>query len=558
MKKRTILMIIFTVTVVIIQLFGIPYLGIISTSHSIEFDYVYNWDLIGTGGWYEGYTETFRSSGHYSVDFNVDTADVTATVTWTWEENYLHTGDSDIENYLFTYSLINGSYLSGDDQDYDATGLNVWFHIPNGVTASSYEILDTYYDVLGDGVIWVGHLMPFIGKQLHSEGIYNRNDTYGQFDVEFNTDNYFSPEGYLIGEVYTEHDEGYDQETGLWSVFDLNSVLFVTSSSYLRPFCFGYYFLAYWFPLLFFLVLFYVIYEKLRWRPRVISRGSWEKDIIIRRTSPSNTEISSFSSAYLDLIPTYMTRARSQGKQVIYAHNQKEILGIGFIEPKGKMGTFYGKFTKELVKFANVKFAFTEMRQLPNFRSIETYDVFQIDNLQQRDFNFDTDHIKATIEPYLNSIMRMIANEDSGKKSEKYAKWVLNSFRDDIAVAATATKQEDWINRIMSELFRHNYPKPEIRGNEILLGVGFATPGLGTGWLYGLYVHPAFRNHGIGRMLVLARLSALKEMGCNTAITEIAEWNSPAKNIYDDFRAERIGKMNLLGKKMPKVKVRRY
>ncbi|NVM38308.1 MAG: GNAT family N-acetyltransferase, partial [Candidatus Lokiarchaeota archaeon] len=67
-----------------------------------------------------------------------------------------------------------------------------------------------------------------------------------------------------------------------------------------------------------------------------------------------------------------------------------------------------------------------------------------------------------------------------------------------------------------------------------------------------------FRNHGIGRMLVQARLSALKEMGCNTAITEIAEWNTPAKNIYDDFRAERIGKMNLFGKKMPKVKVRRY
>ena len=59
-------------------------------------------------------------------------------------------------------------------------------------------------------------------------------------------------------------------------------------------------------------------------------------------------------------------------------------------------------------------------------------------------------------------------------------------------------------------------------------------------------------------MLVLARLSALKEMGCTRAITEIAEWNSPAKNIYDDYNAQIIGKIYLLGKKMPKVKVRRY
>ena len=59
-------------------------------------------------------------------------------------------------------------------------------------------------------------------------------------------------------------------------------------------------------------------------------------------------------------------------------------------------------------------------------------------------------------------------------------------------------------------------------------------------------------------MLVLARLSALKGIGCNRAITEIAEWNSPAKNIYDEYNAQKIGTLFLLGKKMPKVKVKRY
>jgi len=550
-------MIIFTSTVLIIQLFGIPIFRTISTSHSLEFEYTYNWDLKGTGGWYQGYTEKYRSSGHYIVDFNGDIAYVTAVVTWTWEDNYYYITDGDTENYMFTYSLINGSYLSGDDQDYNATGMNVWFHIPDGVTASSYEILDTYYEVIGDVVIWVRHLMPFKGIQLHSEGMYNRNDTYGQFEAVFNTNNYFSPEGYVIREFYHEHDEGYDRDTALWSVFDLDSVLYVTSSSYTLPFCFGYYFLAYWFPLLFLFVLFYVVYEKIRWRPRVIPKLSQERNVIIQRTAPTSSNLS-ITSVYSDMISTYLARARSQGKMVVYAHNQNKIIGIGFIETKRNFGSFFGQYIRELVKFAKVKFVFTEMRQLPNYRNIETYDIFQIENLQQRDFNFDTDHIKAAEESHLGAIMRMIANEDSGIKREKYANWVINSFKDDIAIAATAIKQENWISKIMSELFRWNYPKPEIANNKIILGVGFATPGIGTGWLYGLYVHPAFRNQGIGRMLVLARLSALKAMGCGTAITEIAEWNSPAKSIYDDFRAQKVGKINLFGKKLPKVKVRRY
>jgi GNAT superfamily N-acetyltransferase len=211
-----------------------------------------------------------------------------------------------------------------------------------------------------------------------------------------------------------------------------------------------------------------------------------------------------------------------------------------------------------MVEYAKVKYAFTEVSRLQRFQTIEKFDIFKLGDLQQRDISFDTNHAKPLTERYLDAVMKMIANEDSGKKSKKYAKWVIKSSRDDIAVVATASIKESWVQTLMSELQRRNYPKPEMDMDEIILGVGFLTPGETQGWLYGLYVHPAFRNQGIGRMIVLARLSALKELGANTAITEIAEWNSPAKNIYDDFNVETIGKINLLGKKMPKVKVSRY
>jgi len=435
--------------------------------------------------------------------------------------------------------------------------MNVWFHIPGGIKASQYDILDTSYNVLsGERLIWVGHLMPFSGKKLHSKGEYFRDDVYGEFDVKYEVDNFFTKDGHLIGEIYTEVDKGYDRETGLRSRFKLNSYIFITSSSYLRPFNFGMYFLAYWSPILFFMILFYVIYENLRWKSKIIVKG--KEKITVERNLPQFVKFE-IQSAYSKMIPSYLVRARSHEKRIISAHRNGVVEGIGFIEQNGKAGTFYGNHIWEMVEYTKVKYAFTEIgRGLKGFRTIEKYNILEINNLQQKDLSFDTAHIKAVEEEHLDAIMKMIANEDKGKKSKKYAKWVIKSYEDDIAVGATALRTEHWIQTIMSDLFQRNYPKPESIANEIILGVGFATPGDEIGWLYGLYVHPAFRNHGIGRMLVLARLSALKEIGCTQVITEIAEWNSPAKNIYDDFDAQIIGTIYLLGKKMPKVKVRRY
>jgi GNAT superfamily N-acetyltransferase len=435
--------------------------------------------------------------------------------------------------------------------------MNVWFHIPGGIKASQYDILDTTYNVLsGEHLIWAGNLMPFSGRKLHSEGTYFRDDIYGEFDADYKVDNFFTQQGYLIGEIYTEVDDGHDRDTGYWSKFKINSYVFITSSSYLRPFNFGIYFLAYWSPILFFMLLFYVIYENLRWKSRIIPKGYTE--IIVERNLPQFEKFH-IQSAYSDMISSYLVRARAHKKRIVSAHKDGIVEGIGFIEPNGKTGTFYGSHIYDMVKYTKVKYAFTEGgRGLTGFRTIEKYNIFEINNLQQIDLSFDTAHIKPVKEEHLDAIMKMIANEDSGKKSKRYAKWVIKSQEDDIAFGAIALKTESWLKNIMSELTRSNYPKPELIANEIILGVGFVTPGEETGWLYGLYVHPAFRNHGIGRMLVLARLSALKELGCTRAITEIAEWNSPAKNIYDDYNAQIKGSIYLLGKKMPKVKVRRY
>ena len=558
MKKRSILLLLMAITLIIIQLFGIPYLGIIFSSHNIEFNFVNDWTVTGTGGYYLGYTENYHADGHYIVDFNGNVATVTAQVTWNWEawyEGSLDDNDGGTETYHFTYSLTNGQYQSGTDMDYDTTGMNVWFHIPGGIHGDSFSILKETFVPVGEGVIWEGHLMPFNGKKLTATAEYYRDDAYGQFDATYTVDDYFTPEGYLIGEIYHEQDEGTSE--GYWSTFNYDSYVFITSASYLRAFNGWLYVLTYWFPLLFFAIIFYVVYEHYRWKPDIIAKVDREKNVIIERKLPKNL-IFSISSYYADLIPSYIARAESQNKMIISVHNQEKLKGIGFLEPNGKVGSFFGKYTPNIIDYSKVKYGFAEVSGVIGFKTIEKYDVYKIENLDGIDLSYDARLIQPATKDDLGAIMKLIANEDVGKPNKKYAKWVKDALKTDIVLIAIASPNDEWIKNTMKDIYQRHYPKPEIYSNKILLGVGFATPGKTSGWLYGLYVHPAFRNKGIGLALASARLATLKELGCDTAITEIAEWNGPAKRIYYGLKAEKIGKATLFGKKMPKVKVRRF
>ena len=546
------------IALIIIQLFGIPYLGLIFSNHNLEFNYVNDWTVTGTGGYYVGYTENYHADGHYIVDYSGNVATVTARVTWTfqsWYEGYMEESYGNTEEYHFTYSLIDGHYIDGTDMDYNTSGMNVWFQIPGGIHGDSFSILKESFVPVGEGVIWLGHLMPFNGKKLTASAEYYRDDAYGQFDATYTVDDYFTPEGYLIGEVYHEQDEGTSE--GYWSTFNYDSYVYITSASYLRAFNGWLYVLTYWFPLLFFAIIFYVVYEHYRWKPNIIVKEEREKNIIIERKLPRNL-IFSISSLYADLIPSYIARAEAQNKMIISVHNQEKLKGIGFIEPNGKVGSFFGKYTANIIDYSKVKYGFAEVSRVIGFKTIEKYDVFKIENLGGIDFGYDARLIQPATKVDSQAIMKLIANEDVGKPNTKYAKWVKDALKTDIVLIAVASPNDEWIKDTMKDINQRHYPKPEIYSNKILLGVGFATPGKTSGWLYGLYVHPAFRNKGIGLALASARLATLKELGCDTAITEIAEWNGPAKRIYHGLKAEEIGKATLFGKKMPKVKVRRF
>lgn len=281
-------------------------------------------------------------------------------------------------------------------------------------------------------------------------------------------------------------------------------------------------------------------------------RLAWRSDLITQ-----NNEYS-FVSNYRKLLPAFIWRTYAQDGRVYSITQGEKTVGLGLYDSDEKIGTLFGQFQQNMVQYGKFKYVFCEMASLSGMKMIETYDVYRIANLQENNFNPNHFIIQALTENYLPAVAGLIANEDYGKITPSVIKWVEYAMKNEIAIIATAKISETWVKEVLEAIKTRKFPPPDVIGENVLMGAGFATFSNETGWLYGLYVHPAFRNLGIGKDLALARLNILKEMGATEVLTEIATWNGPAKKIYQNLGANAVGKMYLLGKNKPKVRVRRH
>jgi ribosomal protein S18 acetylase RimI-like enzyme len=555
----------------IYQLAGIQFFVATPSNHSLEFSYIYTYQLTGTGGTYSGYYEDFTANGHYTIDDTRNVGHVDGTVNWQLVNNTGTTTQT--STYVFSYGLTNGSYIGTNDQDppyNNEPGWNVWFQVPGGfvqganggyVTAlggnDTWQLIGTTFSIGGLAPCFMRYTLPASAVELIATGSYLRawNDPYGSMIATYHATDYFTKQGYFLGEIWSEDDnQRFNSQA-----FHLESQTFVTSASFSRELDWITWLLVYVIPIMIMVALAFPIYNAVRWHPRRVVRGADE--IVFQRGIPANTPVG-INSPYKDCIPAYITRVLSADGIVVSAVENGVVKGIGLVEPGEPFGSFYIDGTidhaaRDLVKFAGVGYGFAEV-QIPATSVIETYTTLEIGNLQGRTFSFDVEIIKPlTSGKYLQPVMKMVANEDNGARWSWLANWVKTAATKDIAVVAAAPLKTPWVQQILAGI--HNKKmRPEIAGEEVIMGVGFATPAGSTGWLYGLYVHPAFRNRGIGRSLALARLTALRNLGATTAITEIAEWNSPSLSIYDRLGATGIGKIYMFGKKAPRVKARRH
>lgn len=559
-KKRIIFFGMVIITSFILQFIAISCFVPVKSDHDIEFDYVYKWKLNGKTGDYYAYDEKMTATGHYVVDFEGDVANVVASVSWEWRATYeggYWDSARGADEYIFKFSLVDGRYIgNATDQDVYSPNMGVWFYIPNIESVNTQKILTADYQKSNTGVIWVRSLSPQMGIKFTSIGTVHRNNEYGDMDVTYKSEYFFTDEGYLLGEIYSESNTGLSG--GYHSTFDVSSKVFVTSSNYGRTMNWFYYFLAYWLPII--CVYGYSIALKnynVR-RKKFIKYGNavveFQSDVDLDLLKPENMDFSSF---YRDLIPAFVWRTYRQGGKVFSITDDNKLKGLALIDSGGKVGTLFGKYQHLMVNQTRVAYYFSETTRKASYSIIDRYDILKISDLPSKSFDYDAFIIKPLEEKYFLAVVDLISKEDYGKSQPEVLKWVDQAISNEIAYVAVGKMDDPWVKEILNALETKKFPPPEAVGDEVIMGVGFAVFYQETGWLYGLYVHPAFRNSGIGRNLALARLSALKEMGVKEALTEIAEWNGPAKKIYAKFDAKILGKIHLIGKKKPVVRIKR-
>nr|MDO8110531.1 GNAT family N-acetyltransferase [Candidatus Sigynarchaeota archaeon] len=560
------------IPLVTLQLIGLAFMFVLPTTHDLEFDYIESYHLQGNYGWYEGYVEDYYEHGHYIADFSGSVAQVQATVSWDyyeWDEGTLANHTTRTHDYSFTYSTTDGHYIAGHDQDYNVTGENVWFHVPGGFSkvplhdwyqlangSTSCRILDDTFGITQKVQIWAGYLLPEMAIRLSSMGSFTHGLEYDNMDATFTDTYYFTEQGYLVQNFYHEVATGVVNYYS--SQFTLDSQTHVLGASWGRELDGITYFWTYWFVIVLFAFITYGLYEPLRWTPRHIKRAG--SRLIIQKGTPSAMQ-TTIDTPYSSILDTFIERARHSKSTVISVHDNTSILGMGVVEADRVSGLFFGPgdITDAMAKYAGVQYAFVQATDKYTSKITEVYDVYQISGVNEKVYTTDVTLIKPLDKKYVDATMKMIASEDSGRTIAALASWVKDALETDIAFVATIPINDDWARSILTQVGSRKL-MPQIVGSEAIIGVGFAATSATTGWLYGLYVHPAFRNKDIGEKLAVARLSAFKQMGITTAITEIAEWNGPAKSIYARLDATPVGKMVMIGKKPAKIKakVRRH
>lgn len=551
----------------ILQCIGVFYIVQIPSTKNLEFYYTESSHLTNGFGWYDGYTEDYYENGHYSVIFSGNVGQVQASVHWdfwAWDSGSLDNHTTRDVQYDFTYSLVDGHYINDSDQDYNATGEHIWFQVPGGFVkdnvtgnymlsngSDTITILNDKFSIGQNQGIWAGYLMPASAIILYSSGSLTHGADYDFLNASYSNTYYFTTEGHLFQSFYNEHTSGYSN--GYWSGFDLKSETHVLGASWSRDFDAATYFWLYWSPIILLAFISFVLYPSFRWRSckKLVHGVSYS----IQKSIPTGKNII-IEGPYKDIMKAFISRTKHSRGSIFSAWHENQIEGIGLVEPDGSVGMFFGpeELVNAMLMYTGIKLVFSD-HVIKNYKEVESYDIFLLNQIQNHTSIVDPEMIKPLTGAYIEPAMRMIAEEDHGKANARLVGWVKDALKTDIAFVATVSINDDWVREAVTRA-KSRKMMPQIIGSEVIAGVGFMATSATQGWLYGLYVHPAFRNKGIGERLVHARLSALNQMGIFSAITEIAGWNAPSRKIYANLDAVQGEKMFMSAEKKTKLKMK--
>lgn len=448
------------------------------------------------------------------------------------------------EDRKTAFSRKTRRYTSRTDLDeydkYDPSSLSVWLWIPPEVKAGdTLSILDDEFTVTGESVTFWSGWVPKKGIELRSTGTRSRDDEYGKFTYNYTDVYYFDRStGYIIAERYEEKDTG--TWNGMPARFVLTEEFDLTRSSYAVP--------ADYLTLIAAIIgitaiIFVSILAgyKYRWRAQTLRIDPYGNVRIFRVTSlkdlhfDKNLATKIFDPFVRDFInKALLSKDILKQDIAVLATSSSQLVGIATFNRESGIGMILCENTevKEgLRRFIAVKDFFTEVRSIIPHKIIneaaksgeliknqfaynvfDTYRIVHLDDL--KDMGFDSELIAGMKEsdlPEVESISKKVYNVNS--KS-----WIRAQYLSgDIGFVA------------------------KLDGK--IAGFAFATYANGHGRLHTLTVLPEYRNRGIGKELMRARLKALYDLGAMDVIAEIANWNLPSLQIAYRHGFKQIGTM---------------
>jgi len=508
------------------------------------FTYSFHRHVGAGGGAYDGYTDNTDSSGQYQI-LTTNATDVTfrATYSWTYASSE-GLRQSGIVDRTVSFSLPGRHYVARatdlDDYDaFDGTTLAVWFWISPGVRpGDTVQILENNFTVAAmDATTW-SQWVPRKGIAATAEGTASRSDAYGQFSYTWVDTYYFDAStGYVIAERYREHDVGFWQGQG--ASFDWSESFDVTGTTY--PLSVDAPVLGGTIVSMGVLIISAagVVYGA-RWRLRTVPRSRYidATTEVYRLWKPQDlpalrVALSPLLAPFLD---DFVRKAVLAKDAAVVAVAGIRIVGFGMNNREAKIATILGEntaITETIRSLLRTRDFFTDTRHtIPEGIRSEArqygvtiaepnaYNVFETYQIVRRELD------GGAIPPYDTTLVSRMMERDLpevGAVAQSVyripcARWLRSVLKSgDIAFVA--------------------------RVGGRIVGFAFASIANEHGRVHTLTVLPEYRNSGIGKELMRARLTALRALGTTDVIAEIADWNLPSLQVAWRHGFHPAGKM---------------
>jgi ribosomal protein S18 acetylase RimI-like enzyme len=499
---------------------------LLATFHSfaadppVAFEYELTRKVVGTAGDYVGYSDQLTSRGRYEIDPNAE-PDPTVHATYEWKfAGSDGKKESGRQDRRVTYRKADRLYTSAttDLDEYDnkdASTLAAWFAIDPAATGP-LQLLDKTY-TLDSADVTVRGVLAIRWK---AQGKGERHDAYGSFTTSWTDIELFDrASGYVLESSYEEDDiaqQGGDR-------FHLGESLVVSKASYALdlaapparkaaprqkpapagpPSHFGRDLLL-CVGLSGFVVLLAFFVARTRIRP--LTGDANALATMNAKCSPALQPFFDFAKKALALGDT-VTLATGVGSS---------LRGMALTNAEAGIGTIFASGTSvayELGPHAGGGLCFSDFT-FGGRTVAERFHVLTMEKIP--DLSWDTNVVRRMTDSDLAAVeaLALLVYEVPCKN------WLAlhASWPEEIAYVAV------------------------VDGS--VVGFGFATQIGADGRTHMLTVHPDHRNEGIGTELVRARLKALKDLGCERVVTEIAETNVGSLHLNEKLGFVRKAKM---------------